>query len=388
MLENTRKIWGLMAFVLFVSTGGATGVAANDGFATGPCLNKGGKWRIAYYQGGHHENYYHYLKATVEGLMALGWIKPEPVPESPRYATDELWHWLTLRMQSNYLQFVPNGYYSADWDTAKREKLRVGILARLQRSKDIDLVIAMGTWAGKDLATGEHTTPTMVMSTSDPLGSGIIRSVEDSGYDHVHARVDPYRYERQIKLFHDIIKFKRLGIAYEDSIYGRTYAAVDQIEKVARQRGFKIVHCYTQSDIADVRAAGTSVINCFEDLIGKVDAIYVTQQGGVNPLTLSRLARIATDHQVPTFSQLGTKEVRQGLLLSISRAGYKHVGKFHAATFAKVFNGAQPRQLVQQFEEPPKFAINLKTAEKIGLYLYADFLAAADEIFHQIEAPK
>ena len=115
----------------------------------------------------------------------------------------------------------------------------------------MDLVIAMGTWAGKDMANNNHKTPTMVLSTSDPIGSGIIKSIEDSGYDHVHARVDPTRYERQVRIFHDLIGFQKLGIAYEDSVYGRTYAAIDPIEKVAKERGFDIVRCYTQSDIAD-----------------------------------------------------------------------------------------------------------------------------------------
>ena len=40
------------------------------------------------------------------------------------------------------------------------------------------------------------------------INAEIIRSVEDSGLDHVHARVDPWRYERQVRVFHNIIGFK------------------------------------------------------------------------------------------------------------------------------------------------------------------------------------
>jgi hypothetical protein len=36
------------------------------------------------------------------------------------------------------------------------------------------------------------------------------------------------------------------------------------------------------------------------------------------------------------------------------------------------------------FKEVPNIAINLKTAEIVGLYLYADVLAAADEIYREI----
>jgi ABC-type uncharacterized transport system substrate-binding protein len=228
----------------------------------------------------------------------------------------------------------------------------------------------------------------MIMSASDPVKSGIIKSVDDSGFDHVHARVDPLRFERQIRIFHDLIGFKKLGVAYEDSDYGRTYAAIDLIEKVSKERGFEILHCYTQSDIADQDQAGNSVVNCFKELATKVDAIYVNQQGGVNNKTIPELVKIANDNRIPTFSQTGAEWVRSGFLMSISRAGFKPVGMFEAAVMAKIFNGAKAGQLPQVFQESPNIALNLKTAEIIGLYLHADVLAAADEIYNDISAPE
>ena len=252
---------------------------------------------------------------------------------------------------------------------------------------EINLVIAMGTWAGLDLANDEHSVPTIVMSTSDPVESGIIKSQDDSGYDHVHARVDPYRYERQLRIFYDIIKFKKLGIAFEDSIYGRSYSAIDTVEKVAAEIGFEVVKCHTKSDISDADIASQSVIRCFNKLSKEVDAIYVTIQGGVNSESIPELVEIANKNSIPTFSQLGSKEVQQGFLFSISRPGFKPAGLFLSATIAQILNGAQPRQLKQVFEETPSIAINLKTAEIVGLYLYADILAAADTIYRDIKNP-
>jgi hypothetical protein len=66
--------------------------------------------------------------------------------------------------------------------------------------------------------------------------------------------------------------------------------------------------------------------------------------------------------------------------------GSKPAGRYFAAILAQVFNGAKPRQLDQVFEEAQNIAINLKTAEIIGFYLYADILAAADEIYTMIES--
>jgi ABC-type uncharacterized transport system substrate-binding protein len=402
-------------------------------FGTTPSLNKGQKWKIAFYEGGPHANYYHYLEATVRGLMNLGWIEKADLTKiksrkkdtkrlwnwlvnsaesnyleatvrglmnlgwiekadiskikSKNEDTERLWNWLVNSAESDYLEFVKDGYYSANWDDEQRQENKSGLLKRLKSEGEINLVMAMGTWAGLDLANNEHSVPTIVMSTSDPVESGIIKSQDDSGFDHVHARVDPYRYERQLRIFHDIIKFKKLGIAYEDSIYGRSYSAIDTVEKVAADIGFDVVKCYTKSDISDTDVASESVIRCFNKLSKKVDAIYVTIQGGVNTESIPNLVKIANKNSIPTFSQLGSKEVQQGFLFSISRPGFKPAGLFLSATIAQVLNGAKPRQLKQVFEESPSIAINLKTAEIVGLYLYADILAAADTIYRDIKNP-
>ena len=93
------------------------------------------------------------------------------------------------------------------------------------------------------------------------------------------------------------------------------------------------------------------------------------------------LVDIANEHKLPTFSQTGSEHVKSGVLVSLSRAGHKYVGDFHARTIAKVFNGAMPNDLNQLFQEPPKIAINLKTAEVIGFDPPVVLLGAADEIF-------
>ena len=358
-------------------------------FGTSPVLNDGKKWRIVFYEGGPHANYYHYLEATIQGLMNLGWIEKSDLSKinGKRQNTERLWIWLANNAKSDYLEFVEDGYYSANWDDDQRRINKNKLLQRLAFEDEINLVIAMGTWAGLDLANDEHSVPTIVMSTSDPVESGIIKSQDDSGYDHVHARVDPYRYERQLRIFHDIIKFKKLGIAFEDSIYGRSYSAIDTVEKVAADIGFEVVTCHTKSDISDTSVASQSVIRCFDKLSAQVDAIYVTIQGGVNTESIPTLVAIANKNSIPTFSQLGSKEVQQGFLFSISRPGFKPAGLFLSATIAQILNGAKPRQLKQVFEESPSIAINLKTAEIVGLYLYADILAAADTIYRDIKNP-
>ena len=350
-------------------------------FATTPTKNGDAKWRIAYVEGGEYIDYQKILVETIRGLMKLGWIETADIPPQHGEETEGVWHWLVTQARSEYLEFLPDGHYSAHWDEGMRPVINQQLMQRLTETRDVDLLIAMGTQAGQDFANDQHDTPTMVLSASDPLGSGIVQSVEDSGYDHVHATVDPGRYERQVRVFHEMMGFRKLGVAYEDSVNGRSYAAIDVVEKVAAERGFDVVRCHTRTDIPSADEAEASVIDCFEQLVGKVDAIYVTVQQGVSLRSIPELVELSNDHHIPTFSQSGSEEVKLGFLVSLSQAGFRYVGEFHAETFAKVFNGAAPNQLNQLFEEPPKIALNLRTAEAIGFDPPGVILGAADEIF-------
>ncbi len=378
----------VFAIMAILSTTSVWSKDRQDSYNYQPIANIGKKWRIAYYQGGMSSAYYPYLSATIKGLSDLGWVERFETPPNKDHDTQTFWNWLSKNIQSNYIEFVADAYYNANWDSSQRAIIKKNIIDRLNSKKDIDLIIAMGTWAGKDLATKEHSTPTMVMSTTDPLRAGIIASNEDSGLDHVFARVDPGRWERQIRIFHKIIGFKKLGIAYENSNLGKSYAAIDVVEKVAKEKGFEIVRCFTQDDIPDYEMAGASVIKCFEELAPQVDALYVIIQNGVNAKTIPKLVSIANKQRIPTFSQQGSEEVKYGFLMSIAReGGFAPVGRFLAISMAKIFNGIKPRLINQIFEEEPAIAINLKTAETIGLYLHAEVLAGADEIYREEENP-
>ena len=359
------------------------------GFSTKPLTHQGNKWRLAYYEGGPYLDYQLIFTETIRGLMRLGWIETADLPQQKGEETRTLWRWLATEAKSDYLEFVENAYHSAEWVNKIRGQTVEQLTQRLTETKDVDLLIAMGTMAGQDFANSRHSTPTLVLSSSDPIASGIIKSAEDSGFEHVHATVDPKRFERQVRVFHEIIDFKKLGMVYEDSVNGRSFAAIDVAEKVAQERGFEIIRCFSlDEDIDDAEVRDKSVKKCFMELVKKVDAIYVTQQGGINKANIPELVTIVNRYHIPTFSQAGSFEVNYGFLLSISQAGFKYVGDFHAQTMAKVLNGAKPNQLEQVFEDPPKIAINMKTAEIIGFVPPMVLLGAADEVFHEITKPE
>jgi ABC-type uncharacterized transport system substrate-binding protein len=384
-----RKLWlfPLLAVVILSLT--VSLAFADKKFSVHPNVkNKGKKIRIGYLEGGPFYNYPPNLIAFVMGLADLRWLESPNIPPRKNEAdAKSVWQWLANNVKSDYLEFVPDAFYSSNWDVKFRKTQREKVIKRLKTKQDIDFMIAMGTWAGQDLANNEHKVPVVVLSSSAPIRSKIVKSVEDSGFDHVHARVDPTRYERQVQLFHDIIGFKKLGVAYEDTFEGRTYAAISDIEKVAKERNFEVVRCFSKNQVPEIQMANDSVVKCHEELAQKVEAVYLTNQTGLNINNMKRLLEPLMKSKIPTFSQIGSRDVRYGVLLSIAQANFKYVGRFHAEIAARIFNGAKPRDLKQLFEDPPKISINLYTAQIIGYDPPVDILGAADEIYQDIEEP-
>ncbi len=364
--------------------GGGKAAAAPQVFMTSPVGKPdGSRWRLGYVESGEYSEYPRTLDAIVEGLQRLGWLGlGEDMPAG--MTGREMWSWLSRNVRSNHLEFVEDAWWQpGNFDAEQRAPMREAIMRRLNDKKDIDLIIAMGTWAGQDMRALGPPVPTIVGSASDPIAARISDSAADSGRDNLHARVEPERFQRQVRLFHGIVPFKKLGIVYEDSDAGRSYAAVDAVEQVAGELGFAVEHCHARSSSISTEAAIENALNCYRQLSNKVDAFYVTLHRGITSASIKDLAHILEKAKIPSFSMAGSQEVEQGILLSLARADVSYVGLFHAETIARILNGAKPRQLSQLWVDPPKIALNLGTARIIGFDPPVDILLAADEVYEK-----
>ena len=381
------KFINLMAVCIFcLLTLFLINVCAQGAYETKPLTNNGKKWRIGYFEGGPYANYQSILKAMIKSLMKSGWIQPETIPKCKDASeTRTLWDFLSTKIQSDYLEFPSDAYWTSKWDDSERERLKHDIIKRLKNNKDIDLMLAFGTWAGQDLANNQHSTPTMVLSASNAVRSGIIKSIEDSGFDHVQAWIDPEKSERQLRLFHEIIGFKRLGLAYEDDSDGRSYAAVEDVLKLSRELGFRVIECHLPLNVAGTANEEAELSDCYEQLATKIDSMYITDYAGLTKKNITKLLSPLFKHKVPMFAQTRYDLVKYGILMGAVRADFMADAEFYAKTFAKILNGAKPGNLAQKFESPLEIVINLESAKKIGFRFPLDILAGAFEIHATIE---
>lgn len=349
-----------------------------------PITNNGRPWRVGYYEGGPYLEYPRHLRAVAKALAEMGWVADTELPPADgTQRTQELWKAICRRMSSEYIRFVPQAYWSANWNKQRRRDNRQDVLRRLENG-EIDLMIAMGTWAGVDLRDG-HSVPTMVVSTTDPIQAGISNSAHDSGRDHLHAKCDPDKYIRQGRAFHNIARFKRLGVVAEDTEEGYLYANVSDLRKVGREMGFRVVVVHAaETGISDEQCRQNAA-RAIGELAPQVDAIWISDHRGEHPSNLPDILEPAFSHDVVTWSPLGPRHVRRGVLLGMVERDIAEVGRYHARVMAAIFHGATPRDLPQIFEDPKTLAVNLQIARRIGFHVPDSLLSVADQVYTTIE---
>ena len=230
-----------------------------------------------------------------------------------------------------------------------------------------------------------HSTPTMAVSVADPVKSGMSASAEHSGLKHFHAKCDPDRYVRQVRLFHRLVKFKKLGIVYENTVEGRSYAAFEEVIRAAKERNFTVVTCELPHYDTDFSKAMDDIIKCHEKLSREVDAVFITLHPGFDHSRMKELIAPFLAHKIPTWSQRGMEEVRMGVLFSTRNSSFDAVGRFHAEVMARAFNGEALGEINQIFTEPDFIAMNKETAEIIGYKIPPSLLKIADKIYDRID---
>lgn len=343
----------------------------------------GGKFRLAVVVSGTYWEFYDNLRALVDAFATIGWANKLAIPASIA-TTEELIAFLSDSNYSDYIEFPKTLYYDLNWGDASAAMERA--LIRDVKKSGADVVLAYGGLAGNAFAKQDtYSLPVVMDAITDPLAAGVIKSYEDSGKDFITCRVDPDQFKRQIRLFHDTVGFKKLGIIYGDDEYGRIYGAVRDVEEVAKERGFEIVR---NTDVleADTPQTTAMYLKALEEVCKTADAVYIGASAAITDYEiLPDVIKILNKYRKPSFALEGTIRVKQGILFSISLAGITRSGIYNAKKIAKILAGSKPRDLPQIFENIPSIAINLKTASTIGYDVKFDIISGSDEVYTEIK---
>jgi ABC-type uncharacterized transport system substrate-binding protein len=323
--------------------------------AAAPEVRAEKKFRIGYLQGGDYHTYRQLFSAVMDEFESVGW--------------------------ADRLEFPADACFSAEWDRDRCKEMARALAAR----DDLDMIWAFGTWAGQEMVkTDNVTTPIVVMSVSNAVRSGIVPSYEDSGRDNLTTRIDPAKYERQVRLFYDVFRFKKLGFVYADTPSGRTYADLETLKKLSKELDFELVGYNKVPE--NKKDAPAWILKGIKEIAPKIDAYYMTICIGFELSQVPQVMEVLNGHKIPTMSMYGADYVKAGAMMTIADSRYKQRARFTVSKIIKILEGAKPRDFPVVFAPGPRLTINLAAAKKIGWDPPIDILASADQVYNEIQS--
>lgn len=279
-------------------------------------------------------------------------------------------------------------HISPGWDAPESDYRREA--RKLMDDPSVDVIVSMGTAATKALlAENNGRTPIMSVDVADPVGAGIVDPETGLGAPNLTIQYIKDKWFKVFAMFHEAIPFRRMGIMYHDSPEGLSYSNVREAREVARERGFTLVE-YARLDKAESAETCASGIDWL--LAKGIDAFYVSAlncfdwtRGAPQPL-FDRLNARA----IKTFARDGSVHVRRGVLMGLSTLDYAPLGKFYADRMAAKLGLLPPQADLEKSVYTPKIALNLVTANTLGVDFPMFLLISADELFDSTlaNAPK
>lgn len=345
-----------------------------------PFLKNGkDKFKIGIIISGDYWEFFDNFKALIEGFSNIGWANRITLPSSFSHC-DELLLWLNNKNYSDYIEFSPEYFIDLNWGDNLDELTE----KYLEKKPNVDIIYAYGGKAAQSFYELEsYPIPVITDAITDCVQAGVSVSLNDSGKEFLTNKIDPEIYRQQIRLFHDFVKFEKLGIIYEDTPDGYLYGAVNDVELIAKERGFEIVRNtnikeYVDSDTEEL------YINALKDIVNKCDAVYISGTTAVTEFdSTPKIVEILNNAKKPSFSLEGTIRVKDGILFSLSSSGMTRSGIYQATKASHILSGISPRSLNQKFENTFSVAINLETAKNIGYNPSLDLLVNSDEFYIQ-----
>lgn len=341
----------------------------------------GSKFRIAYVDIDPYPVTGSMLYYVLESLKQDGWVNYDSLPvSSDNVDAKALVDWLAKRDLGPYIEFDS----TANYYLAYAGEAAVGTsLKQHAQNKDIDLIIAMGTWPGKYVKGLNLGVPVIVYGSIDPIGAGIVKSAEDSGDKNIWAQVDPSAFTRQLQFYYNTTHFKNIGMVYNDEIID----SIPDYEKTAEAAGFKItkvkVPKFVSENPADENSYYASLKGIYSRLVqeDQIDAYLINTDIITDDSKIKDLFQGFYEAKIPIFVQIGDNFVQNGAFMLVSPRDYKGMGAFASNTIGAIFNGESPGNLPQEYVSSPYLSLNLDVAEKIGFTPSFEMLLSCEHIY-------
>ncbi len=236
----------------------------------------------------------------------------------------------------------------------------------------VDVLVVRSLSAIRAAKEATKTTPIVMVTTQDPVATGLIDSLARPGGNitGLTGLIRELSGKRLELLKEAVPGISRVGVLGEASSSAVAIAFKDY-EAAARALKMQFLFLEVRGPNPDYEAAFQAATK------GRASAI-ISVTGPLAASYPKRIAALAVKNRLPSIHE-DRQYVEAGGLMSYSSSDTESFRR--AATYVdKILKGAKPADL--PVEQPTKFelVINLKTAKQLGLTISQNVLASADKV--------
>lgn len=246
---------------------------------------------------------------------------------------------------------------------------RIKELAAVLGRRDLDVIVTAGSQATLALMATGTKTPIVFAIISDPIATGVVKSLSRPGGDVTGLAMSGTDLEaKRVEVLKEAVPAAKRIMVLHDPKVGQSGVA----EVQATARALKLEPLTVQA--ADPSEFDGAFAHAKEQ---GADALVTMASPFLN-FNRKRLIELAGRYRLPSI-WYGAAFVRDGGLLSYGPS-FPDMYRRSAGYVAKIIGGAKPADI--PVEQPIKFemVINLKTAKALELEIPAVLIARADEV--------
>lgn len=252
-----------------------------------------------------------------------------------------------------------------DFQNAQNDQSNLKQMSDRFQNENARLTIGIATPAVQSLANESGQTPIVMGAISDPLATGLVKSLHHPG-GRVTGVQDKQPLKAQLELIQTILPhLKRIGIIYTSSDDSSTSEAQD-FKKLAQARGLQVA-TYTITSTNDIEQVAQTMTQ-------KVQAIYVPTDNTVAS-GFSALLKAANSAKIPIFPAADTM-IKQGGLASRS-VSQVDMGILTGEIAGQILKGKKPSDIPIQRITHYQTVINQATAKQLNIHLPQSVTIAA-----------
>lgn len=244
-------------------------------------------------------------------------------------------------------------------------------IAAQYKAEKVDVAVGIATPIAIALANTMKDTPIVFGTVTDPLGAGLVTTLEH-GEGNVTGMSDELPSNEHIKLFKQIAGIKTLGYIYTAS-EDNSVSALNLVKKGCEEAGLELV-VQAISNSSEVKQAAEAIVN-------KVDGVYLSTDNTVFS-ALPSLVAVFNKAKKPIFSGDVTGALEGGCFMA-SGFNYYKAGYATGEMVVEILNGKKPSEMPVRFMTKPSdsdLLFDLDVAKACGITIPQEYLDQATYI--------